>query len=351
MINQKSFTTSSIKFGKKLDVIKNVIYTSQIKKKNNVIKDASVLPVQDSTSTRENDKYNTKSSLIFVQKKNNGKLSRIRGGPNVRIRPEWVSLNESYNNKFFKQPTIQERNTINRFFNSTEVIYEWSVNDFAMIPSEVVRNRERIKQIDDNYKNVKQYQGKTKIPFHLINGLPEIVFLGRSNAGKSSILNNLVTEFNRNSIIEVAKMSKRAGFTKTLNCFNIGNKFRLIDTPGYGYGSNSMQGTMAMNYLEKRRELRRCYILISANHGFTELDLRIIENLTTMGRPFEIIFTKMDKVRDLSQFKDMIVKSGIQDFPTLPRLIFANSVSSKHCPNRYGMEYLRYSIFESCGLI
>lgn len=349
MITRKYLTTSSITSGQKLDLIKNIISTTQFKN-NNVSKVVDSQSIQNLTLHKEDDTVSKKGVHKRAKTENNEKLVKTERESNLKIRPEWVGLNESYNNKFFKQPTIQERNRVNRFFNSTEVTYEWSVSDFAKIPSEIVRRRENNMQDDSYSNNGKLYQGKTKIPFQLINGLPEIVFLGRSNAGKSSILNNLVTEFKRNKIIEVAKMSKRAGFTRTLNCFNIGNKFRLIDTPGYGYGSNLGQGTIIMEYLEKRRELRRCYILLSANHGVTELDLSIIENLTHLGRPFEIIFTKMDKVKDFSQFKDMIVKSGLQDLPTLPRLIFTNSISSKNCPKRYGMDYLRYSIFESCGL-
>lgn len=268
-------------------------------------------------------------------------------------RPDWVSLNITCN-EHFKQPTIQDKNKLSRFFNSAEVKYEWSVANFAKIPSEIVRIQQASvsSQIEPNNNKTKLYPGKTKIPFQLINGLPEILFLGRSNAGKSSILNNLVTELSRSQPVEAARTSQRAGFTKTLNCFNIGNKFRLIDSPGYGYCSTTVQGAVTMDYLQKRRELRRCYVLISANHGFTKLDMDIIEYLTSLGKPFEIIFTKMDKVRDLEEFQDILRTSRIQQFPTLPRLIFTNSVSAgARCPKRYGIDYLRYSIFESCGLI
>lgn len=350
MINRKYLTTGGIILGKRLDLIKNIINTTKFEK-NNVLKEVESQSNRNLILKEDDDKTIKKCVAKTVKAKRNNRLKKIEEGPDLKVRPEWVNLNESYNNKFYKQPTIQEKNRINRFFNSTEVAYEWSVGDFSMIPGETACSSENSVQNDNDCKNSKIDQGKRKIPFQLINGLPEIVFLGRSNAGKSSILNNLVTEFKRNKIIEVAKMSKRAGFTRTLNCFNIGNKFRLIDTPGYGYGSNIGQGTVAMEYLEKRKELRRCYVLLSANHGITELDLSMIENLIVLGKPFEIVFTKMDKIKDLSQFDDMIVQSEIQNLSTLPKLIFTNSVSSKRCPKRYGMDYLRYSIFESCGLV
>lgn len=304
-------------------------------------------------------KQNTNQQIDDIPKisKQLGKKSRTtlranlskQSSKKTRIsRPEWVTLNKNFN-EHYELPTIQEINRINRFFNTSEVRYEWSVNEFGKIPSEIIRTRDKQNNVLPSERRV--YSAKTKIPFELINGLPEILFLGRSNAGKSSLLNNICSEFNRSIPIEVARTSKKAGFTKTLNCFNIGKKFRLIDTPGYGHGSTLSQGEVTMSYIEDRRELRRCYILISANHGITPSDLNIIDHLTTLGRPFEIVFTKMDKIIDLPRFQQSLQQNSIRDHSTLPRLIFTNSIPSSKCPKRYGMSYLRFSIMQSCGLI
>lgn len=330
MVNIRCFSTCST-LRRDLDMIKTIV--SKVK-----VEPAGVSKPEINAAASARQGQPVKHQRITVRP---AKISRQQ-------KPEWVSLNTTYNS-YFKQPTIQDVNKVNQFFNSTTVTYEWSTNEFEKIPSELARAREH-ENVNGRVSD-KLYGGKTKIPFNLINELPEILFLGRSNAGKSSILNNLVTEFGRSSVVEAARTSKRAGFTKTLNCFNIGNKFRLIDSPGYGFRSTSNQGTVTMDYLENRKELRRCYVLVSANHGFTKLDLSVMEHLTSLGRPFEVIFTKMDKIRDLEKFKMMVKESGIQDSPTLPRLILTNSVSSPKVPKRYGIDHLRYSIFESCGLI
>ncbi|CCK69628.1 translation initiation/elongation factor MRX8 KNAG_0C05300 [Huiozyma naganishii CBS 8797] len=270
------------------------------------------------------------------------------------LRPKWASLNYSMNEGYVK-PTALQLASSNRFFNTVNAKYEWSVNQFTDIPSEKARmkvaEREEIGiALPESSKN-KMYKGRTGVPFELINGLPEVVFLGRSNAGKSTILNSLTTQLKQRRLVEAAKTSKKAGFTKTLNCFNIGKKFRLIDTPGYGHNSTDLQGTMTMDYLENRKELVRCYLLISGNQGFAQSDYDIIEALMAIGRPFDLIFTKMDKVVHLSTVMRYIDDKGIRHLPSLPKLIFTNSVVSQECPKRYGIDYLRYSILENCALL
>ena len=288
------------------------------------------------------------------------------GGRHLKpIIPEWIHLNETYN-QHYRTATNTELNNINHFFNTAEIKFEWSVSDFKSIPSEIVKSKFNDMENSSHSLNgkasvginlgtqgkpKKMYPGKTSIPFELINGLPEIAFLGRSNAGKSTILNNLLTRLSETKLCAAAKVSSKPGFTRTLNCFNIGNKFRLVDTPGYGYGSTHSQGDLTMEYLQGRDELKRCFILVSAKEGLTELDLEIMGFLQDIGRPFEVVFTKMDKVKRLEELKDGISESGILEYATLPKLIFTNSKTTRSCPRRYGMDLLRYTIFESCGLL
>ncbi|SCU98475.1 LAFA_0G18162g1_1 [Lachancea sp. 'fantastica'] len=252
----------------------------------------------------------------------------------------------------------------NYFFNAAEVTYEWSASSFWDIPGEKLKARVEQQVLNQepatdhgensrpkNVSTARKYPGKTDgIPFELLNGLPEVAFLGRCNAGKSTLLNNMTTEFSKIKLDEYAKTSKKAGFTKTINCFNVGRRFRLIDTPGYGVKGTFEQGELIMRYLRERKELKRVYLLISAEQGFTETDSQIVEFLTKFGIPYEIVFTKLDKVSNLSRLHQVIEDSGVLELPTMPRMLFLNSITNSQCPKRLGISSLRDSILESCGL-
>lgn len=276
-----------------------------------------------------------------------------------------TALHEKYNSDY-KRPSKSDLSSVNHFFNSARVRYEWSASTFLDIPGERLK-QEAEKNVltqasheveigptsDDTKgdKRIKKRFGKTDgIPFELLNGLPEVAFLGRCNAGKSTLLNNITTQFSRVKLNEYAKASKKAGFTKTVNCFNIGGRFRIIDTPGYGGKSTQEQGDVTMRYLRERQELKRCFLLVSAEQGFATTDSQVVDFLTKFGIPFEVIFTKMDKIKDVSQLENVIEDSGVLELPTLPQMIFLNSETNKRCPKRYGIDALRSLILESCGL-
>lgn len=275
-------------------------------------------------------------------------LSKARKTDVTHI-PSWFELNEFYNPNYVG-PTAAELNSVNHFFNSADIRYEWSAAHFMDIPGERLKERFGSHLDARSNKPGKKFPGKTHVQFELVNGLPEVAFLGKSNAGKSTLLNNLTTDLKKNSLNRFAKASKKAGFTKTLNSFNIGNRFRLIDTPGYGFNSSIEQGNVTMRYLRERKELARCFLLISGEQGFSELDLSIVNYMRERAIPFEIVFTKMDKVKDTASFKEMLDAVGIKELPTLPQLIFTNSVASKSCTKRYGIDILRFVILQSCGL-
>ncbi|CUS23505.1 LAQU0S10e01970g1_1 [Lachancea quebecensis] len=274
-------------------------------------------------------------------------------------------LHEKYN-PHYERPDRPDLCSVNRFFNSARVRYEWSAATFLDIPGERLRQKAEENALtqasredgsepapDDTRGGMrpKKRYGKTDgIPFELLNGLPEVAFLGRCNAGKSTLLNNITTEFSHVRLQEHAKASKKAGFTKTINCFNIGGRFRIVDTPGYGGKSTQEQGDMTMRYLRERQELKRCFLLVSAEQGFAATDSQVVDFLTKFGIPFEVIFTKMDKIKDISQLESVIEESGVLELPTLPQMIFLNSETNKRCPKRYGIDTLRSLILESCGL-
>ena len=140
---------------------------------------------------------------------------------------------------------------------------------------------------------------------HLPNdGLPEIAFLGRSNVGKSSLLNSLLGRKG------LARTSNTPGRTQSINYFLINNEFYFVDLPGYGYArvSKAMRadwGTMAREYLTDREELVLSIQLIDARHEPTALDRQLNEWLIANLKPFSIVATKTDKLSS-NQLKKQI---------------------------------------------
>lgn len=127
------------------------------------------------------------------------------------------------------------------------------------------------------------------------DGLPEIAFLGRSNVGKSSLINSLL---NRKGL---ARTSNTPGRTQCINFFKINESFCFVDLPGYGYAkvSKTMRaewGKMAENYLAKRRELVLSIQLVDSRHAPTELDIQLNDWLKFHRKNFIIVATKADKL-------------------------------------------------------
>ncbi|MBO8441756.1 MAG: YihA family ribosome biogenesis GTP-binding protein [Firmicutes bacterium] len=125
--------------------------------------------------------------------------------------------------------------------------------------------------------------------------LPEIAFLGRSNVGKSSLINSLV---NRKSL---AHTSSKPGKTQTLNFYNINNDFCLVDVPGYGFAQVSKKdqerfGQMVENYLVNRDNLRGVVLLIDSRHKPTDDDKLMYNYIKYYHLPILIIATKSDKI-------------------------------------------------------
>ena len=124
---------------------------------------------------------------------------------------------------------------------------------------------------------------------------PEIAFLGRSNVGKSSLINSLL------SVRGLARTSSTPGRTQSLNFFLINNQFRFVDFPGFGYARvpreiKSSWGEMATSYLAKRRQLVLSIHIVDSRHEPTKQDLQLHEWLEVSDKPQLTVATKSDKL-------------------------------------------------------
>ena len=122
----------------------------------------------------------------------------------------------------------------------------------------------------------------------------EFAFIGRSNVGKSSLINMLVNKK------DLAKTSSKPGKTQLINHFEINNEWFLVDLPGYGYAVTSKSnraswGKMITNYLTKRKNLISVFVLIDSRIPPQKIDLDFINFLGEKEIPFSIVFTKIDK--------------------------------------------------------
>ena len=127
------------------------------------------------------------------------------------------------------------------------------------------------------------------------SNLPEYAFIGRSNVGKSSLINMLTGRG------KLAKISATPGKTILINHFIINGEWYLVDLPGYGYAKRSKKDTekfehMITTYILDREQLTNLFLLIDVRHEPQQIDMEFMEWLGENGVPFSIVFTKADKV-------------------------------------------------------
>jgi GTP-binding protein len=129
---------------------------------------------------------------------------------------------------------------------------------------------------------------------------PEYAFVGRSNVGKSSLINAIVD-------VKIARTSNTPGRTQSLNLFNVDDKTMIVDLPGYGYARVSKVESVKWlerleEYLLNRSQLRRLFILIDSRVGVKDSDLELMEFCDANGICYQIVYTKKDKrVREQNQ--------------------------------------------------
>jgi len=125
--------------------------------------------------------------------------------------------------------------------------------------------------------------------------LPEVAFAGRSNVGKSSLMNRL---FNRKGLV---KVSARPGKTQSLNFFLVDDRYHFVDLPGYGFArvdKKQQEAWQALitGYFETRTVLRCVVVIVDLRHAAKETDRMLVEWLQDKGLPFLLVYTKMDKL-------------------------------------------------------
>lgn len=160
------------------------------------------------------------------------------------------------------------------------------------------------------------------------NGLPEYAFIGRSNVGKSSLINMLTNNKG------LAKTSVRPGKTQLINHFLINKEWYLVDLPGYGYArvskdSRTKWQKMIQDYCVKREQLISMFVLIDSRIEPQKIDLEFINFLGENGVPLIIVFTKIDKQnqREVAAHVNAFKKALGETWEELPEMILTSSVT------------------------
>ncbi|MEH6406285.1 MAG: ribosome biogenesis GTP-binding protein YihA/YsxC [Leeuwenhoekiella sp.] len=150
--------------------------------------------------------------------------------------------------------------------------------------------------------------------------LPEYAFIGRSNVGKSSLINMITDRKN------LAKTSSRPGKTQLINHFLINKNWYLVDLPGYGYARVSKKAKKEFqkfitNYFEERQQLVSAFVLIDCRHEPQPIDLEFLQYLGEHQIPFSIIFTKTDKLKpqalaqNIENYKQSLLEGDWAEMP------------------------------------
>ncbi len=171
------------------------------------------------------------------------------------------------------------------------------------------------------------------------SSLSEIAFIGRSNVGKSSLINALVNKK------DLARTSNTPGRTQLLNFFNLADQMILVDLPGYGYAKVSRSQVkewtkLVRKYLVGRPSLRRVCVLVDSRHGLKESDTEMMDMLDKAAVSYQVILTKIDKkkAKDLDSLTEKI-QSVLKKHPAAHPIVLATSAEKKT-----GLDALKESI-------
>jgi GTP-binding protein len=164
-----------------------------------------------------------------------------------------------------------------------------------------------------------------------MSGLPpadrlEVCFAGRSNVGKSSLINAVT---GRKAL---ARASNTPGRTQEINFFTAGDSHYLVDLPGYGYANAPVKVVekwqhLLKQYLSGRKSLRRAFVLIDMRHGVKPVDEEILSLLDSAAVPFQCVMTKTDKIKDINREKTLAqVRQTLSKHPAaFPEIVLTSS--------------------------
>ncbi|MDA0997096.1 MAG: ribosome biogenesis GTP-binding protein YihA/YsxC [Proteobacteria bacterium] len=158
------------------------------------------------------------------------------------------------------------------------------------------------------------------------SAVPEVAFAGRSNVGKSSLMNALT---GRKAL---ARTSNTPGRTREVNFFDVDGRLMLADLPGYGFAKapkKQVQGWTQLieDYLRGRAELRRCCLLIDARHGIKPTDRDAMSLMDRAAQPYQIVLTKCDKMKPgpLAEIRDGVGKEIARRPAAHPRIVMTSA--------------------------
>ena len=175
--------------------------------------------------------------------------------------------------------------------------------------------------------------------------LPEVAFAGRSNVGKSSLINALTGRH------DLARASNEPGRTREVNLFLLDERLRLADLPGYGFAKADKKSiarfqNLGRSYLRGRPNLKRVYLLIDARHGLKPPDKEALDALDLSAVSYQVVLTKADKVRpasDLAQVEAETLKALAKRPAAFPRVALTSSSTGA------GLAELRAEVAEATG--
>ena len=174
-------------------------------------------------------------------------------------------------------------------------------------------------------KNIKFFRSAYKLEQMVDDEIPKFVFIGRSNVGKSSLINALSGQK------DLAKTSSTPGKTQSINYFLIDNKCYIVDMPGYGYAKISKEQKLYWKkmiefFFKNSKNIKMNYLLVDSRYNIMESDLLMIEYLINLDMPITIVLTKTDKVsiNEISKRKAYI-KSCFEDQNLAPEIIPTSS--------------------------
>lgn len=242
-------------------------------------------------------------------------------------------------------------------------------------------------------KNAKLLRSVAQFRIFPESDVPEVAFVGRSNVGKSSLLNAVVGADIKSLL---ARTSATPGLTKTMNLYGIGSGngvvikkqpsgrdkiigrsgLTIVDMPGYGEGSLTSWGVEIMKYIQSRKQLRRVFVLLDAQHGIKDKDRSLLASLRLTGVSHQIILSKIDKLyipkvkvvkhfngKSMNKLKPKGTTQGLREVMNKLKVeiqppfgggalgeILACSAETVVDGKRLGIDHVRYAVLKAVGL-